>query len=257
MRSAAAGPEAYLAGSPGARPVSLPDLGFAGLPRLVHGRLVYTALSGGVLPQIWATGSGGCPRRVGEGTVDLVDPTGHGLTAFVQSERHMLDLASGRLLAKLVPGTYAWANDGQLVGADAKQVTLYSADGRTTRVVASGYYIVLGALGPTGVVLGTATATSLLDLASGQVTKLIDHRAETAVGSPDGRWLAVVDAGGANLVSRADGHTTALPRPGPVVGLAWSADSAWLAVQTPFGGAAVHADDGRVLDLGSVNVVSW
>jgi hypothetical protein len=257
LKDAAGGPAEYLVGSPGGRLAVMPGSDYSGIPRFRGGHVVYTALNGSN-PEIRQSGAGECPRRLAAGVLDQLSPDGTAMTIFSGNQRQLVGI-DGKLRAKLNNGTYAWTRDGHLVQSDGREMVVTDAFGKGRRSLLTGYNAVMSSLGRSSVIVSTDQVTNALDTGTGQSSPIDSRRLIVAAGSPDGRYVAALDQNGDGTLRRADGTgaAAALPRPGPAVNLVWSPDSAWVAVQSQYGGAVLHVADGRVIELGSVNVVAW
>lgn len=257
MKDAAGGPSEYLAGSPGGKLSVLPGNDYSGIPHFRGRHIVYTALRGSN-PEVRETGGGECTKKLAGGVLDQLAPDGSAMTIFSGSQRELVG-ADGKVRAKLTNGTFAWTRDGHLVQSDGRELAVTDGFGKGRRSLLSGYNAVMSSLGRSSVVVATDQVTNAVDVSTAQSTRVDPRRLLVAAGSPDGQYIAAIDQNGDGSIRRLDGTGKAipLPRPGPAVNLLWSPDSAWVAVQSQFGGAVLHVDDGQIIDLGSVNVVAW
>lgn len=249
----------FLVGVPGQPLQQLTSRRLYQLP-VVAGGQVYITVVPGLTPigtETWSGSPGGCLRRLARGVVESMDPGGKALSVISGSDRSLVD-SSGQQLRRLPPAVYTWTNDDQLTGLDQTgRLTVYSSRGQVTRTLSISRANPLGALGPHSLIFSGADL-SALDISDGKVTTLFSTQAFLARGSPDGRFVALVDTiGQPRLLRLSEGTLTPLQVPGPITGLVWSGDSAWLAIATRLGGLAYRAGDGHVLDLGGLNILAW
>ncbi|MHB8510387.1 MAG: hypothetical protein ACYDGR_17360, partial [Candidatus Dormibacteria bacterium] len=262
FKDAASGPYEFLAGIPGQRPRLFPGIGTSNLPRHVAQRLYYNTSRPGSASEydIQVAREGQCPETVTAGLLDSVSPDGRAMVIFVGNERRLVD-EHGRILKSLKNGSYSWTNDSHLVDSDATGITVSDHFGQHSRLLVPGYSLVLGSLGPSSLLYSTTTGVFKVDAASsiaGPPARLTATRLLAGAGSPDGKYLAGVDqAGTATVLRIADQVIVPVSPPGPPLQFLWSPDSAWVALQTQFGGLVLRVGDGRTIDLGSLNVVSW
>jgi hypothetical protein len=207
--------------------------------------------------ETWSGSPGGCLRKLANGVIESLDPGGHAMSILWNSKRSLVD-ASGHELRKLPAAAYVWTNDGQLAGLEQSgRLTVYSAQGREVRHISLNRWSQLGTLGPHSLIFSGANL-STVDITDGKVTALQGTQAFLVRGSPDGRFVALTDTNGQpQLLSVPDRKLTPLRAPGPITGLLFSNDSAWLSISTRLGGVAYRVGDGHVVDLGAVNIVAW
>jgi hypothetical protein len=117
--------------------------------------------------------------------------------------------------------------------------------------------VLLGAAGPSSVLIDSGTETKLVNTDTLATTSLNGH-VRPVSGSPDGRYIAAYDAASntCELFTSAT-DTAPLACPGPPFSFIWSRDSAWVAINTLFGATVVHVADQVTIDIASVYVVSW
>ena len=258
IRDIAAGPTEYLLGSPGSAVEVLKAANGFSPPHLV-GNSVFFSIRQGTASYIYRGPVGGCARRIATGTLGEVEPQGRALSALVDNHWVMMD-GNGRALTQLTGAAGSWTLDGRLVEPTVGGIDIFDRNGHK-RSVAATSIAPLGPLGAHQELVSTATGVKLMDLDSGQLHPLnvppqLVLRAPT--GSPDGAHVAYLDQSGSGQVLDVQtGKSQALPAPALATGFAWSRDSQWVAVQTVYGGAALHLSDGQVMNSGSLVVVSW
>ncbi|MEA2682879.1 MAG: hypothetical protein QOK05_1207 [Chloroflexota bacterium] len=257
MRDIAAGPTEYLVGVPGGPVVVLTQsTGFS--PPQLAGASIFFSRRRGTNSSVYLGSMGGCAHRVVDGTLGAVEPGGRAFSVLVNSHWLLYD-AAGHRVSQLTGASGSWTRDGHLVEPTAAGIDVFDLAGKHRSMPLAGA-APLGALGNHQELVSTASGIQVLDIVTGGMTplnagaKLI----RAPGGSPDGTRVAFLDANGVGQVLElATGKTRALPAPALTTGFAWSHDSAWIGVQSTYGGAELRLADGRVVDSGSLVVVSW
>jgi hypothetical protein len=259
LRDAAAGPTEFMVGVPGQHLAITKINSIVGLPHLGGGRLYYSKLmaDGRDVEVRTQTLEGSCAHSLGPGQLQAVTGDGSTLLLVAAGKYHLID-SNARQLAELTPASYVLANNGVLVKLDAHGLTVYDRRGAHPKPLKSGTFTVLGPIGATGILVSDATGSQVIDVVTGATSALGGRRFYVASGSPDGKYVASSDLAGAPvLIKIADGSSTNLPKPGPVVGFAWSEDSAYVGVQTLLGGAIWNVATATGTDLGPLVVAGW
>ena len=258
LRDVAGGPSEYLAGSPGGRVVKLgPATGFS--PPQVGGGSVFFSVRHGQTAAIYRGMFGGCATRLVEGTLGAVQRQGHAFTALLGDHWTLLD-ADGRQVVRLTGAAGAWTEDGRLVEPTVGGVDVFTVSGKKRSLPLKGVSP-LSPLGTHQELVATATGVMVMDLDSGTISALNlggQQVLRAPSGSPDGTRVAFLDANGsARILEVATGKLQPLTPSALPTGFAWSHDSAWVAVQAVYGGVELNVASGRLVDSGSLVVVSW
>jgi hypothetical protein len=263
LRDVAGGPVEYLVGAPGGTSARMPEADGEIPPVRTGDRLWFTVARGAgadrVL-EIRTARAGECSSRVTDGTLGPADPQGKAIVVGADAKWRMLD-TSGRAIADLEGIRGTWTPDGYLVEPrTAGGLAVYDDTGKRHDIDLSSDSSATGAMGPGHELLSTPSGLASMDIVSGAVTTLPHSPSQPAnvEASRDGKYLTYFDAQrNPQLMRVADGVITALPAPGPPTGMTWSADSRWVAVQSPYGGVVVHVDDLTSIDTGPLIVISW
>ncbi|MEA2647516.1 MAG: hypothetical protein QOE92_2599 [Chloroflexota bacterium] len=261
MRDLSGGPSEYLLGVPGGSVARIEEATGFSAARLGGGRVFFSVRRGATDQDIRAGKLGECAVTVGAGTMAEVDPQGRAVVVGANGKWKLVD-NTGKTVTDLVAPGGAWTGDGRLVEPvpNGAALAVYDLSGARHDVPLPKGTVPQGTLGPHQELVASAAGIQALDLDSGAIgplgQKLQSQR--TLSGSPDGAWISFIDQDGTpQLLNLGDGSTVALPNFSPTVGTTWSRDSKWVAVQGLYGGVAFRVADRKVIDMGSLIVVSW
>ena len=203
---------------------------------------------------------GECSAHFASGTMTEVDPQGRALVVSDAGHSRMLDSA-GRPIVEVSDPSGTWTADGHLaVPTAASGLKVYDLSGTAKDVALPAGSTPTGPLGASQEMVSTPAGIQTIDLRDGKLQPLpLPLTTQRLLsGSPDGNYVALIDSQGIpQVVSLLDGHTMRLPTPGPSLGALWERRSQWVAVQSLYGGAAMRVADGKVVEMGPLNVVSW
>jgi hypothetical protein len=189
-----------------------------------------------------------------------VDPQGRALVVSDGGHSRILD-AAGKPVAEIAGPGGAWTADGHLaVPTAASGLKAYTLSGAANDLTLPPNSTPIGPLGASQEVVSTPAGLQTIDLRDGklQPLPLPVTPQRLLAGSPDGNYVALIDGQGIpQVVNLRDGQRMRLPTPGPSLGAVWDRHSQWVAVQSLYGGAAFRVADGKVVDMGPLNVVSW
>ena len=251
------GPGEYLVGVPGGHLTRFFDPSYSP-PRLV-GDTLYIAQGppGGVGDTVVASGPTGC-HVIGAGVLTAVSRT-NGDAVVSQATKRTLFSSTGKMLRTLpVENQYSYTLDGHLVGAGATGLSVYARDAGVTSISTQPSQV-LGVLGPSSLVVEQFGTSKVIDVVTGKSRDLVGHHFFEAAGSPDGKYIAGVDAVSQvpEVLRVSDLRVVPLPQPGPPQSFTWSPDSSEVAISTPFGGALYVVADAHVTDLGLLDILTW
>ena len=258
FRDVAGGPVEYLAGVPAGRVVKLPSATGFSPPQFGGGDLFFSVRRG-LASAIYRGAFGGCAIHVADGTLGAVERQGRALTALVGDHWVMLD-RDGKRVVVLTGAAGAWTQDGRLVEPAVGGIDVYTMSGKKHSIPTTG----ISPLSPLGdhlELVATASGVQSLDLDTGKLAVLNlggEKVLRAPAGSPDGTHVAFLDANGiGRVLDLTAGTSKPLAASSLPTGFAWSHDSQWVAVQAVYGGVELNVASGRLVDSGSLVVVSW
>jgi hypothetical protein len=260
LRDVAGGPREFLIGSPGGTVSRIAEATGSSAPRLGGDRVFFSVGQGTTNQEIRAARPGECSTHFATGTMTEVDPQGRALVVGDAGHARMLD-ASGRPIVEVAGPSGTWTADGHLaVPTAASGLKVYDLSGAAKDVNLPAGSTPSGPLGVSQEMISTPAGVQAIDLRDGKLQPLpLPLTTQRLLsGSPDGNYVALIDSQGIpEIVSLRDGHSMRLPTPGPSLGALWERRSQWVAVQSLYGGSAMRVADGKVVETGSLNVVSW
>ena len=260
LRDVAAGQREFLIGSPGGLLNRMIEVTGGSAPRMGGDRVFFSVGQGSTGQDIRAARLGECSAHFATGTINAVDPQGRALVVSDAGQSRMLD-AAGRPIADVAGPSGSWTADGHLaVPTAALGLKAYDLSGVVTDVNLPPGSVPSGPLGASGEMISTPSGVQVIDLRDGRLHPLpVPLTTQRLLsGSPDGNYVALIDGQGIPQVIRLrDGQSMRLPLPGPSLGALWERGSRWVAVQSLYGGAAMRVADGKVVEMGPLNVVSW
>jgi hypothetical protein len=260
VRDVAAGPREFLVGSPGGPVKRIADATGASAPRLGGDRVFFSVGQGSTGQEVRTARLGECSAHLATGTMAEVDPQGRALVVSDAGHSRMLD-AAGQPVAEVAGPNGTWTADGHLaVPTAASGLKVYDLSGAAKDVNLPAGSTPIGPLGASQEMVSTPAGFQTIDLRDGKLQPLpLPLNTQRLLGgSPDGIYVALIDGQGIpQIVSVRDRHSMRLPIPGPSLGALWERHSQWVAVQSLYGGAAMRVADGKVVEMGALNVVSW
>jgi hypothetical protein len=261
LRDLSGGPSEYLLGTPGGAVSRITEATGFSAARLGGDRVFFSVRRGATDQDVRVARLGECSVVAGSGTMAEVDPLGRAVVVGASGKWMLVDTAGKKIVDLVAPGG-AWTGDGRLVEPvpTGSAIAVYEVSGNRRDVPLPKGAVPQGTIGPNHELVASAGGIQTLDLDSGNLAPLAQTLSaqRTLSGSPDGNWISYVDQAGApQLLSLATGTVTPLPNFSPTVGTTWSRDSKWVAVQGLYGGVALRVADARVVDMGSLIVVSW
>jgi hypothetical protein len=268
LRDVAAGSREFLIGSPGGAVSKITEATGFSAPRL-GGDRVFFSVGQGSRPsdgqgssgqEIRAARQGECSAHLATGTMTEVDPEGRALVVSDAGHSRILD-AAGRPVAEIASPSGSWTADGHLaVPTAASGLKAYDLAGTARDINLPAGSTPSGPLGASQEIVSTPSGIQTVDLRDGKLQPLPQPITAQRLlsGSPDGNWVAFIDAQGVpQIIDLRDGHLMRLPSPGPSLGALWERHSQWVALQSLYGGAVMRVSDGRVVETGPLNAVSW
>lgn len=260
LKDVAAGPREFLIGSPGGSVNRITEATGSSAPRFGGGRVFFSVGQGSAGQEIRTARLGDCSAHFATGTMTEVDPQGRALVVSDGGHSRILD-AAGRPVAEVAGPSGTWTADGHLaVPTKSSGLTVYDLTGAARDINLPAGSTPTGPLGPSQEMVSTPAGIQTVDVRDGKLQPLPQPVTVQRLlsGSPDGNYVALIDAQGTpEVVSLRDGHSLRLPTPGPSLGALWESSSQWVAVQSLYGGAVMRVADGKVIETGPLNVISW
>jgi hypothetical protein len=260
LKDVAGGPREFLIGSPGGLVSRIAEATGSSAPRLGGDRVFFSVGQGSTGQEIRTVRPGECSAHLASGTMTEVDPQGRGLVVSDAGHSSILD-AAGRPVVEIAGPSGTWTGDGHLaVPTAAAGLKVYDLSGTARDVNLPPGSTPSGPLGASQEMVSTPTGVQAIDLRDSRLQQLAlpVTLQRLLSGSPDGNWVALIDAQGIpEIVSLRDGQSMRLPTPGPSLGAIWERHSQWVAVQSLYGGSVMRVADGKVVETGPLNVVSW